>query len=153
MAIRPIREPRAPLGSVLMRPIEWAHSGSLRLLEWFNQERWTLTLTLLALLITNSFLLYLLLQGQDTRALAFVIILFVIVLSWLVPELSIAVLIVGGTGLYINLLFYTTGGAFGTGSRPILWRFCWLSRFVRFTSICARRLLSVPKYSHGSRSC
>jgi len=120
MAIRPIREPRAPLGSVLMRPIEWAHGQSLRLLEWFNQERWTLMLTLLALLITNSFLLYLLLQGQDTRALAFVIILFVIVLSWLVPELSIAVLIVGGTGLYINLLFYTTGGAFGTGSRPIL---------------------------------
>jgi hypothetical protein len=120
MATRPIREPRAPLGSVLMRPIEWAHGQSLRLLEWFNQERWTLMLTLLALLITNSFLLYLLLQGQDTRALAFVIILFVIVLSWLVPELSIAVLIVGGTGLYINLLFYTTGGAFGTGSRPIL---------------------------------
>ena len=120
MAIRPIREPRAPLGSVLMRPIEWAHSGSLRLLEWFNQERWTLTLTLLALVLANSFLLYLFLQGQDTRALAFVIILFVIVLSWLVPELSIAVLIVGGTGLYINLLFYTTGGAFGTGSRPIL---------------------------------
>jgi hypothetical protein len=88
-----------------MRPIEWAHGQSLRLLEWFNQERWTLMLTLLALLITNSFLLYLLLQGQDTRALAFVIILFVIVLSWLVPELSIAVLIVGGTGLYINLLF------------------------------------------------
>jgi len=65
-------------------------------------------------------LLYLFLQGQDTRALAFVIILFVIVLSWVVPELSIAVLIVGGTGLYINLLFYTTGGAFGTGSRQIL---------------------------------
>jgi len=120
MATRPIREPRAPLGPVLMRPIEWAHGRSLRLLEWFNQERWTLMLTLLALLITNSFLLYLLLQGQDTRALAFVIILFVIVLSWVVPELSIAVLIVGGTGLYINLLFYTTGGAFGTGSRPIL---------------------------------
>jgi len=120
MAIRPIREPRVPLGAALMRPIEWAHSKSLRLLEWFNQERWTLTLTLLALLMTNLFLLYLLLQGQDTRALAFVIILFVILLSWLVPELSIAVLIVGGTGLYINLLFYTTGGAFGTGSRPIL---------------------------------
>jgi len=120
MATRPIREPRAPLGPVLMRPIEWAHGRSLRLLEWFNQERWTLTLTLLALVLANSFLLYLFLQGQDTRALAFVIILFVIVLSWLVPELSIAVLIVGGTGLYINLLFYTTGGAFGTGSRQIL---------------------------------
>jgi hypothetical protein len=72
------------------------------------------------LVLANLFLLYLFLQGQDTRALAFVIILFVIVLSWVVPELSIAVLIVGGTGLYINLLFYTTGGAFGTGSRPIL---------------------------------
>ena len=120
MAIRPIREPRAPLGSVLMRPIEWVHGRSLRLLEWFNQERWTLTLTLLALLTANLIVLYFFLQGQDTRALAFVIILFVIVLSWLVPELSIAVLIVGGTGLYINLLFYTTGGAFGTGSRPIL---------------------------------
>jgi hypothetical protein len=53
MAIRPIREPRAPLGSVLMRPIEWAHGQSLRLLEWFNQERWTLALTLLALVLAN----------------------------------------------------------------------------------------------------
>jgi hypothetical protein len=120
MATRPIREPRAPLGPVLMRPIEWAHGRSLRLLEWFNQERWTLTLTLLALVLANLFLLYLFLQGQDTRALAFVIILFVILLSWLVPELSIVVLIVGGSGLYLNLLFYTTGGAFGTGSRPIM---------------------------------
>jgi hypothetical protein len=49
MATQPIREPRAPLGSVLMRPIEWAHGQSLRLLEWFNQERWTITLALLAL--------------------------------------------------------------------------------------------------------
>jgi hypothetical protein len=63
---------------MLMRPIEWAHGRSLRLLEWFNQERWTLTLTLLALVLANLFLLYLFLQGQDTRALAFVIILFVI---------------------------------------------------------------------------
>jgi hypothetical protein len=120
MAIRPIREPRAPLNAALMRPIEWVHAKSLRLLEWFNQERWTLTLTLLALVLANLVVLYFFLQGQDSRAVAFVIILFIIVLSWLVPELSIAVLIVGGSGLYINLLFYTTGGAFGTGSRPIL---------------------------------
>jgi hypothetical protein len=103
-----------------MRPIEWAHGKSLRLLEWFNQERWTLVLTLLALVLANLIVLYFFLQGQDTRALAFVIILFIIVLSWVVPELSVAALIVGGTGLYINLFFYTTGGAFGTGSRPIL---------------------------------
>jgi hypothetical protein len=38
MATRPIREPRAPLGFVLMRPIEWAHGQSLRLLEWHWQR-------------------------------------------------------------------------------------------------------------------
>jgi hypothetical protein len=76
MATRPIREPRAPLGSILMRPIEWAHGRSLRLLEWFNQERWTLTLTLLGVACWQTcFCFTLFLQGQDTRALAFVIIL------------------------------------------------------------------------------
>lgn len=119
MATRPIREPRAPLGSVLMRPIEWAHGRSLRLLEWFNQERWTLTLTLLALVLANSFLLYLFLQGQDTRALAFVVIILFAAISWLVPEFSVAVLIVAGSGLYVNLLYYATGTG-ATGMRSLL---------------------------------
>jgi hypothetical protein len=35
-------------------PLEWAHGRSLRLLEWFNQERWALTLTLLALVLASG---------------------------------------------------------------------------------------------------
>ena len=119
MAIRPIREPRAPLGSVLMRPIEWAHGQSLRLLEWFNQERWTLALTVLALVTANLVVLYFLLQGQDVRALAFVVIIFLAAISWLVPEFSVAVLIVAGSGLYVNLLYYATGTG-ATGMRSLL---------------------------------
>jgi len=119
MAIRPIREPRAPLGSVLMRPIEWAHGQSLRLLEWFNQERWTLALTVLALVTANLVVLYFLLQGQDVRALAFVVIILLAAISWLVPEFSVAVLIVAGSGLYVNLLYYATGTG-ATGMRSLL---------------------------------
>jgi hypothetical protein len=119
MATRPIREPRAPLGSVLMRPIEWAHGQSLRLLEWFNQERWTLALTVLALVTANLVVLYFLLQGQDVRALAFVVIILLAAISWLVPEFSVAVLIVAGSGLYVNLLYYATGTG-ATGMRSLL---------------------------------
>jgi hypothetical protein len=119
MATRPIREPRAPLGSVLMRPIEWAHGQSLRLLEWFNQERWTLALTVLALVTANLVVLYFLLQGQDVRALAFVVIILLAAISWLVPEFSVAVLIVAGSGLYVNLLYYATGTGV-TGMRSLL---------------------------------
>jgi hypothetical protein len=119
MAIRPIREPRAPLGAMLMRPIEWAHGKSLRLLEWFNQERWTLALTVLALVTANLVVLYFLLQGQDVRALAFVVIILLAAISWLVPEFSVAVLIVAGSGLYVNLLYYATGTG-ATGMRSLL---------------------------------
>ena len=119
MAIRPIREPRAPLGSVLMRPIEWVHGRSLRLLEWFNQERWTLALTVLALVTANLVVLYFSLQGQDVRALAFVVIILFAAISWLVPEFSVAVLIVAGSGLYVNLLYYATGTG-ATGMRSLL---------------------------------
>ena len=119
MATRPIREPRAPLGSVLMRPIEWVHGRSLRLLEWFNQERWTLALTVLALVTANLVELYFLIQGQDVRALAFVVIILLAAISWLVPEFSVAVLIVAGSGLYVNLLYYATGTG-ATGMRSLL---------------------------------
>jgi len=120
MAIRPIREPRAPLGSVLMRPIEWAHGQSLRLLEWFNQERWTLALTLLALAAANLLILYFFLQGQDNRAIAFVVLVFITVLAWLVPEFSVAALIVGGSSLYINSFYFASVGTGSTGMRTVL---------------------------------
>jgi hypothetical protein len=135
-----------------MRPIEWAHGQSLRLLEWFNQERWTLALTVLALVTANLVVLYFLLQGQDVRALAFVVIILLAAISWLVPEFSVAVLIVAGSGLYVNLLYYATGTG-ATGMRSLLLVFLRLCRPARFMNTCAPRPPSVPEYSHGSRFC
>ena len=119
MATRPIREPRAPLGSVLMRPIEWAHGRSLRLLEWFNQERWTLALTLLALAAANLLILYFFLQGQDNRAIALVILLLLAPLMWIIPELSIAVFIIAGSRLIVNAAYFAVGPGGGTGERTL----------------------------------
>ena len=119
MAIRPIREPRAPLGSVLMRPIEWAHGRSLRLLEWFNHERWTLALTLLAVLLANLVVLYFFLQGQDNRAIAFVILLLLAPLMWIIPELSIAVFVIAGSRLIVNAMYFAAGPGGGTGERTL----------------------------------
>jgi hypothetical protein len=119
MAIRPIREPRAPLSAVLMRPIEWAHGRSLRLLEWFNQERWTLTLTLLALVLANLVVLFFFLQGQDNRAIAFVVLALLAPLAFLLPTLSVTVFIVLGAGLFGNVMYFALGPGQGTGIRVL----------------------------------
>jgi hypothetical protein len=119
MATRPIREPRAPLGSVLMRPIEWAHGQSLRLLEWFNQERWTLALTLLALVLANLVVLFFFLQGQDNRAIAFVILALLAPLAFFLPALSVTIFIVLGAGLFGNVMYFALGQGQGTGIRVL----------------------------------
>jgi hypothetical protein len=119
MATRSIREPRAPLGSVLMRPIEWAHGQSLRLLEWFNQERWTLALTLLALVLANLVVLFFFLQGQDNRAIASVILMLLAPLAFLLPTLSVTVFIVLGAGLFGNVMYFALGPGQGTGIRVL----------------------------------
>ena len=119
MAIRPIREPRAPLSAVLMRPIEWAHGRSLRLLEWFNQERWTLALTLLALVLANLVVLFFFLQGQDNRAIAFVILALLAPLAFFLPALSVTIFIVLGAGLFGNVMYFALGQGQGTGIRVL----------------------------------
>jgi hypothetical protein len=119
MATRPIRELRASLATVLMRPIEWAHGQSLRLLEWFNQERWTLALTLLALVLANLVVLFFFLQGQDNRAIAFVILMLLAPLAFLLPTLSVTVFIVLGAGLFGNVMYFALGPGQGTGIRVL----------------------------------
>ena len=118
MAIRRLETDRRA-ANLWLAPVEWLHGRSVRLLEWFNQERWTLALTVLALVTANLVVLYFLLQGQDVRALAFVVIILFAAISWLVPEFSVAVLIVAGSGLYVNLLYYATGTG-ATGMRSLL---------------------------------
>jgi hypothetical protein len=100
-------------------PIEWAQGRSLRLLEWFNQERWTLALTLLAVLLANLVVLYFFLQGQDNRAIAFVILLLLAPLMWIIPDLSIAVFIIAGSRLIVNAMYFAVGPGGGTGERTL----------------------------------
>lgn len=119
MAIRPIREPRAPLSAALMRPFEWAHGSVLRVLGWFNQERWSLTLTLLALVVANLGILFFFLQGQDNRAIAFTILLLLAPLTFLLPALSVTIFIVLGAGLFGNVMYYALGQGQGTGIRVL----------------------------------
>jgi len=102
-----------------MRPIEWAHGRSLRLLEWFNQERWTLALTLLALVLANLVVLFFFLQGQDNRAIAFVILALLAPLAFFLPALSVTIFIVLGAGLFGNVMYFALGQGQGTGIRVL----------------------------------
>ncbi len=119
MAIQTRREREWRPAHLWSRPIEWAHTKSLRLLEWFNQERWNLLLTILALVAMNLIVLQFLLQGQDNRAIAFVILALLAPLMWVIPELSIAVSIVAGSSLLINAFYFAAGPGGGTGERTL----------------------------------
>ena len=100
-------------------PIEWAHGRTLRLLEWFNQERWTLALTLLALIVSNLVILYFFLQGQENRAIAYGILVLIAPLAWVIPELSAALFIIAGSRLIVNAMYYASPLP-GTGERTII---------------------------------
>ena len=104
-----------------MRPIEWAHGRSLRLLEWFNQERWTLALTLLALVLANLVVLFLFLQGRDNLAVAFVILLFAALAAFLFVEVGIVLFLGAGAGLFVHSMYYALGAqGTQTGGRIII---------------------------------
>jgi hypothetical protein len=118
MAIRLARTDRVR-ANLWLAPIEWAHGRALRLLEWFNQERWALTLTLLALVLANSVLLYFFLQGQENRAIAYGILILIAPLTWVIPELSAALFIIAGSRLIVNAMYYATPLP-GTGERTII---------------------------------
>ena len=118
MAIRRLETDRRA-ANLWLAPVEWLHGRSVRLLEWFNQERWTLALTLLALALANLVILYFFLQGQDNRAIAFVILLLLAPLMWIIPELSIAVFIIAGSRLIVNAMYFAVGPGGGTGERTL----------------------------------
>ena len=102
-----------------LAPVEWLHGRSLRLLEWFNQERWTLALTLLALVLANLVVLFFFLQGQDNRAIAFVILALLAPLAFFLPALSVTIFIVLGAGLFGNVMYFALGQGQGTGIRVL----------------------------------
>ena len=102
-----------------LAPVEWLHGRSLRLLEWFNQERWTLLLTLLALFVANALLIFFFLQEQDNRAVALVVLALLAPLAFLLPTLSVMIFIVLGAGLFGNVMYFALGQGQGTGIRVL----------------------------------
>lgn len=120
MAIQTQRERVGRITDLWNRPIEWAHTMTLRPLAWFNQERWTMLLTILALVLANLVILFFFLQGQDNRAIAFVILALLAPLAFLIPELSVVVFITAGAGLFVNAMYFAVGPGGGTGERTLL---------------------------------
>ena len=118
MAIRRLETDRRA-ANLWLAPVEWLHGRSVRLLEWFNQERWTLALTLLALALANLVILYFFLQGQDNRAIAFVVLALLAPLAFFLPALSVTIFIVLGAGLFGNVMYYALGQGQGTGIRVL----------------------------------
>ena len=118
MAIQTRRERQGRFSDLWNRPIEWLHGLSLRPLDWFTQERWTTPLTILALGLANLMIVYFFLQGQDNRAIAFVVLTLLAPLMWVIPELSVAVLIIAGSSLLVNAMYFAAGAG-GTGERTL----------------------------------
>lgn len=119
MAIQTRREAQGRITDLWNRPIEWAHGLSLRILGWFNQERWANLLTITAIVLANLVILNFMLQGADNRAIAFTILLLLAPLAIAIPEVSIVTLIVIGSGLFVNTFYYAVPGV-GTGQRTLL---------------------------------
>jgi len=120
MAIQTRRERQGRFSDLWNRPIEWLHGLSLRPLDWFTQERWTTLLTILALVLANLVIVYFFLQGQDNRAIAFVILALIAPLAFLIPELSVVVFITAGAGLFVNAMYFAAGPGGGTGERTLV---------------------------------
>jgi hypothetical protein len=116
-----------------LAPVEWLHGRSLRLLEWFNQERWTLALTLLALVLANLVVLLFFLQERDNLAIAFVILLFAFIVVFLYVEIGIVLFLGAGAGMFVHSMYYALGSqGTQTGGRVIV--------FALFAALTARAL-------------
>ncbi|MEM1964378.1 MAG: hypothetical protein QW094_07935 [Candidatus Caldarchaeum sp.] len=115
MAIQTRRDSPRRITDLWNRPIEWVQGRILRLLDWFNYERWTTLFTVSAAVLANLIILFFFLQEQDNRAIAFTIVLFVAILSIFVVEVAVTAFIVIGTQLFVNALYYAAPGV-GTGA-------------------------------------
>jgi hypothetical protein len=119
MAIETVRRQWTGVMERVLRPFDLLQQGVARLTGWFNQERWTTLLTLLALTLGNLAILYFMLQDQQNRAIAFVILTLLAPLAFLIPEMSIAIFITAGSGMFVNAMYFAAGPGGGTGERTL----------------------------------
>ncbi|GBC93695.1 hypothetical protein HRbin15_02197 [bacterium HR15] len=123
MAIQTVRRQWTGVVERVLRPIDLLKQLIARLSGWLNQERWTNLLTLLALMLGNLVILYFFLQGQDNRAIAFVVLALIAPFAFLIPELSIVAFICAGAGLFVNAMYFAIGPGGGTGERTLILTF------------------------------
>ncbi len=122
-----------PLGwrAWLGLPIEWFETVLARISGVLNQERRTNLIVIVAMVLANLLILSFFLQGQDNRAIAFTILLLAVALAIAIPEMSIALFMIAGTGLVVNAFYYAAPGV-GTGFRTIT--------FTLFGIVCLRAI-------------
>ncbi len=120
MALRTAREARGGVLDWVYRPMEWVSAITARLSGAMNQERWTLAVTVVAVIVANLIILNFFLKGQENRAMAFVVLALVAPLALLIAELSVAIFIVAGSGLFVNTFYYAVGPGLGTGQRTFI---------------------------------
>ncbi len=104
----------------VLRPLDWVSALSARISGLFNQERWTLLLMVLSVVMANLIITAFLLQGQDNRAIAFVILLIAGALALFVPEFSVAAMVLSGAGIFVNATYFAAGPGGGTGQRTLM---------------------------------
>ncbi len=105
------------------RPMEWISAITARLSGAMSQERWTLLLTALAVILANLVVVNFFLQGQDNRAIAFVILILIAPLVFLITELTISIFLISSTGLLVNTFYFAAGSGGGTGERTLILTF------------------------------
>lgn len=131
---------RAALIETMLRPYDWIQQQVERLKGWFNQERWVNLLTVLVLVFANLVVLFFLLQGQDNRAIAFVAIALVLPLIFFIPELCVTILVIAGSGMFVNILYFAAAPGMGSGERTLLLLFS----FVAWTRAIYEYLCTPP---------
>lgn len=117
MGTRAVREQRFGISDLWRVPMEWVSTLTARFTGWLNQERWTNLLLIAALVVANLVILAFILQGQENRAIAFVVLALALPLAFLVPEVGIVSFILAGTGLFVNIAYYVLEQ--GTGERTL----------------------------------
>lgn len=120
MSMRTVRERQFQIHDLWRVPVELIATLTARLSRWFSFERWTNLLTIFGLVLLNLIVLLFILQGQENRALTFTILALVVPLMLLIPELSIVVFILAGTGIGVNVFFYVLETATGERAFNVL---------------------------------
>lgn len=105
-------------GRVLQRLSELIQSPILRLIDRLSVSSWAMIIQIASIVLVNILLTYFIISRQDNLAIAFTVIVIFSSVIIKIPEVSIVLFIVIGSGLFVNSLYYAFPGV-GTGQNTI----------------------------------